>query len=193
MGLMVYSLENIPKETNRDYYIYLLDYGWSWDSSINDILTSNFERMSKISSTNSAVTIKGIGEHFTNEVFSWHGISGINDENILPAILITNQNPNYFKENNQTLKHNAYYQEDVKSNLKLILIPFKKFCQNDSDVIALIDSIVKNIQEKQDLSKFSILSKFQNKNNLYDAIILQPNFSGIGIDIKQLISSLIKK
>lgn len=193
MGLMVYSLENIPKETNRDYYIYLLDYGWSWDSSINDILTSNFEKMSKISSTNSAVTIKGIGEHFTNEVFSWHGITGINDENILPAILITNQNPNYFKENNQDLKHNALYQEDVKSNLKLILIPFKKFCQNDSDVVALIDSIFKNIQEKQDLSKFSILSKIQNKNSLYDAIILQPNFSGIGIDIKQLINSLIKK
>lgn len=149
--------------------------------------------MSKISSTNSAVTIKGIGEHFTNEVFSWHGITGINDENILPAILITNQNPNYFKENNQDLKHNALYQEDVKSNLKLILIPFKKFCQNDSDVVALIDSIFKNIQEKQDLSKFSILSKIQNKNSLYDAIILQPNFSGIGIDIKQLINSLIKK
>lgn len=192
MGLMVYSLENIPKEANRDYYIYLLDYGWGWDGSINDILSKNFEKMSIISSTNSAVTIKGVGEHFTNEVFSWHGITGINDENILPAILITNQNPNYFKENNQDLKHNALYQEDVKSNLKLILIPFKRFCQNDSDVIALIDSIFKNIQEKQDLSKFSILSKIKNRNNLYDAIILQPNFSGLGIDIKQLFDSFKK-
>lgn len=193
MGLMVYSLENIPKETNRDYYIYLLDYGWSWNSSINDILTSNFEKMSKISSTNSAVTIKGVGEHFTNEVFSWHGITGINDENILPAILITNQNPNYFRENHHNLRHNELYQEDATTNLKLILIPFKKFCHNDSDLVTLIDSIFKNIQDKQDLSQFSILSKIKNKNNLYDAIILQPNFSGIGIDIKQLINSLTKK
>lgn len=193
MGLMVYSLENIPKEADRNYYVYLLDYGWGWGGSINDILSKNFEKMSTISSTNSAVTIKGVGEHFTNEVFSWHGITGINDENILPAILITNQNPNYFKENHQNLRHSELYQEDNTTNLKLILIPFKKFCQDDSDVISLIDNIFKNIQEKKDLSKFSILSKINNRNNLYDAVILQPNFSGIGIDIKQLINSFMKR
>lgn len=26
MGLLVYSLENIPKSKNRDYFIYLLEY-----------------------------------------------------------------------------------------------------------------------------------------------------------------------
>lgn len=187
MGLMVYSLENIPKEASRDYYIYLLDYGWGWCNSINSILSENFEKMSSISAQNSAVTIKGVGEHFENEVFSWHGITGINDENMLPAILITNQNPNYFKEHNHNLQHNKLYQEDNMSNLKLILIPFKKFCQNDSDVIALIDSLFKNIQDKQDLSDFSILQKIKNRHHLYDAIILQPNFAGMGIDIKTLI------
>lgn len=192
MGLMVYSLEDIPQEANRDYYVYLLDYGWDWNNSIYNIFINNMKKLSELSSKNSAITITGVSEHFTNEVFSWHGITGITGENILPAILITNQNPNYFKENNQDLKHNALYQEDVKSNLKLILIPFKKFCQNDSDVIALIDSIFKNIQEKQDLSRFSILSKIKNRNNFYDAVILQPNFSGLGIDIKKLFDSIKK-
>ena len=28
MGLHVHSLVNIPKTENRDYFIYLLDYGW---------------------------------------------------------------------------------------------------------------------------------------------------------------------
>lgn len=193
MGLMVYSLDNIPKETNLDYYIYLLDYGWDWNNSIYKIFTDNIKKISELSSKNSAVTITGVGEHFTNEVFSWHGISGINDENILPALLITNQNPNYFKENNQSLNHSKFYQEDRTTNLKLILIPFKKFCHNDSDVIALIDSVFKNIQAKQDLSKFSVLSKINNYNNLYDAIILQPNASGFGIDLKQLFEYFKKK
>lgn len=189
MGLMVYSLENIPKEAERDYYVYLLDYGWDWDNPISKILNDNFEKMSKFSANNSAVTIKGVGEHFTNEVFSWHGISGIDDENILPAILITNKNPNYFKEHNHSLQHNKLYQEDITSNLKLILIPFKKYCKNDSDVIRLVDNLFKNIQDKQDLSNFSILKQIKNRNNLYDAIILQPNFTGIGLDIKKLLDN----
>lgn len=29
MGLYVQSLNNIPQSAHRDYYIYLLDYGWS--------------------------------------------------------------------------------------------------------------------------------------------------------------------
>ena len=28
MGLMVHSLEEIPRNVERNYYIYLLDYGW---------------------------------------------------------------------------------------------------------------------------------------------------------------------
>jgi len=28
MGLHVHSLSNIPKSENRDYLIYLLEYGW---------------------------------------------------------------------------------------------------------------------------------------------------------------------
>ena len=55
MGLMVYSLDNVPKEAKRDYYIYLLDYGWDWQCSISDILNKNFAKMSEISAKNSVV------------------------------------------------------------------------------------------------------------------------------------------
>lgn len=85
------------------------------------------------------------------------------------------------------------YQEDKNIDLKLILIPFKKFCRNDSDVVALFDSIFKNIQEKQDLSKFSILSKLKNQKGFCNAIILQPNFMGFGIDLKELLSNIFRK
>ncbi len=36
MGLMVHSLEGIPAGHHRDYYIYLLDYGW--DEPLADAL-----------------------------------------------------------------------------------------------------------------------------------------------------------
>lgn len=40
MGLMVHSLEGIPEGHHRDYYIYLLDYGWN--EPLGDALKKNF-------------------------------------------------------------------------------------------------------------------------------------------------------
>lgn len=46
MGLMVHSLQNIPESKNRDYLIYLLDYGW--DEPISKGLRDNFDKMAEI-------------------------------------------------------------------------------------------------------------------------------------------------
>lgn len=71
MGLMVHSLENIPESAKRDYYIYLLDYGW--DEPISDALRRNFDQIAHESAISKAVIIKGtVGERFKNKVF--HGI-----------------------------------------------------------------------------------------------------------------------
>ena len=50
--------------------------------------------MAKKAAVNSTVVIQGteIG-HFEDEVFSWHGINGVDAEDCLPAILITNTHP----------------------------------------------------------------------------------------------------
>jgi len=56
MGLMVYSLENIPVSAQRDYFVYLLDYGWQ--EPINKALSDNFDRMAQLASKNKAVVIK---------------------------------------------------------------------------------------------------------------------------------------
>lgn len=84
MGLMIHSLSNIPESASRDYYIYLLDYGWY--EPISEILRKNFDEMARKSELNGAVIIKGIGEHFNNDVFSWHHINGMDGEEILPAV-----------------------------------------------------------------------------------------------------------
>ncbi|MFX2101668.1 hypothetical protein [Acinetobacter baumannii] len=74
MGLKVHSLQNVPKTENRDFFIYLLDYGWH--EPLSRTLRENFDLMAKKAAVSRAVVIQGteIG-HFENEVFSWHGMA----------------------------------------------------------------------------------------------------------------------
>lgn len=125
MGLMIHSLDNIPESARRDYFIYLLDYGWK--EPISDTLRSNFDNMAHESANNRAVIIKGTeGVHFQNEVFSWHQINGLNGDEILPALLISNNHPSYFRDN--TLGKgwgHGLLNESQQTKMKLIIIPLE--------------------------------------------------------------------
>jgi hypothetical protein len=189
MGLHVLSLENIPETTNRDYFIYLLDYGW--DEPIRNALRDNFDEMARKSAPNRAVIIKGtdIG-HFESEVFSWHKINGCPADDVLPALLITNKHPRYFRESNHPfIMDKELYKEDDKKDMKLILIPFKKFCKNPSDVATLIQKIFRDISDKKDLRDFKICKEMKKGvgKAIFDALILAPNISGVGVDLKKFI------
>ncbi|KAA6341233.1 hypothetical protein EZS27_010948 [termite gut metagenome] len=186
MGLMVYSLSNIPCSANRDYFIYLLDYGW--DEPIAKALRENFDKMATIAASNKAVVIKGTElSHFENEVFSWHSINNENSEGLLPALLITNTHPQYFMENNQSFsgRKNILRVNNEYDSMKLILIPFKKFCDTATDVIALINKVFQDITNQKDLSDFQIAKEMKKgvKGSIVDSIILEPNISGIGIKL----------
>lgn len=191
MGLMIYSLDNIPVGAKRDYFIYLLDYGWT--EPISEILNKNFEEMSKIAAENKAVVIKGtVASHFQNEVLSWHHINGEDAENLLPALLITNKHPQYFKESNSSFQYKNIKNMGINEteDMKMILIPFKECCNNEKDVMTIINSVFSDIENGKDLSNFSISKK--NKKgvgrHIVDSVILQPNLNGIGIDIKKLLN-----
>ena len=195
MGLMVHSLDNIPESARRDYFIYLLDYGW--DEPISEALRRNFDKMAHESSINKAVIIKGtVGEHFQNEVFSWHQINGLNGDDVLPALLISNNHPSYFKDNN----HGAGWErglvkESEQHNMKLIIIPFKKFCKSSTEVVGLIQKVFSDIKEQKDLSDFTIAREIKKGRGsaIADAIILEPNVAGIGVDLKKLIGRFFDK
>ena len=74
MGLYVQSLNNIPQSAHRDYYIYLLDYGWS--EPLGNALMNNYEKMAQLAAENDAVVIRGTHRvHFEDEVLSWHHIN----------------------------------------------------------------------------------------------------------------------
>jgi hypothetical protein len=182
MGLWIQSLDNIPSEAKRDYFIYLLDYGWN--EPLGEALMKNYEKMVTIAAENKAVVIRGTHSvHFEDEVLSWHHINGENAEDILPAILITNRHPVKFKKS-----FNIHKNEIIENDLKMILIPLKKFCKTTTEVVSLIEKVFNDIKSGKDLNDFRI-GKVMEKgadNALSDAIIIEPNFTGLGLSFNTL-------
>ena len=178
MGLMIHSLGEIPIDIEKDYFIYILDYGW--EETIKSALSKNFEKMAKKASNNNSVVIRGtVGHHFSDEVFSWHEINGQSGDSILPAILITTINPNKFR------LFDKYKSSDKEL---LLLIPCGKICKSDTEVVALIEKIFDDIESKKKLTDFEV-AKILNKGEngaIFDSLILQPNLNGLGVDLKKL-------
>jgi hypothetical protein len=185
MGLYVQSLANIPTNHHRDYFIYLLDYGWA--EPLGEALVANYEKMASLAAENNAVVIRGTKRvHFEDEVLSWHNINGENSEDSLPAILITNRHPRDFKESFGPSKHT------IEIDLKLILIPLKLFCKTTTDVVKLIERLFHDISAKRDLSDFRIAKEIKKGNYgaVADAIILGPSSRKSSIDYDLMISFL---
>ena len=188
MGLYVQSLNNIPQSAHRDYYIYLLDYGWS--EPLGNALMNNYEKMAQLAAENDAVVIRGTHRvHFEDEVLSWHHINGENAEDLLPAILITNRHPYLFKESYGNT--NSCIEDD----LKMILVPLKKFCSTTTDVISLVEKMFNDIKAHKDLKDFRVYKEMKKGlgHALADAIILEPNVGGIGFSFSKMINYFRKK
>ncbi|EMN7432248.1 hypothetical protein WB904_004878, partial [Vibrio parahaemolyticus] len=182
MGLHVHNLGNLPVDSEREYFIYMLDYGWH--EPLSEAMRANFTNMARLASKSKSVVIAGVEPiHFENEVFSYHGINGEHGEDILPALMVTTLHPRYFKE------HNHSWIESGEIEDKLLLIPLKKCCETTSDVVSLIHKIFKDIESKKELSGFAVhkeLNKGSGWRNAADAVILEPNIGGFGINLKKL-------
>lgn len=182
MGLHVHNLGNLPNTVDgRDYFIYVLDYGWK--EPLTNTLIANFTNMARKASESRSMVIAGIDPvHFANQVFSWHSINGEDGEKLLPAVMISTITPSYFHE------HNHDRREPKEIDDKLLLIPLKSVCETTDDVIKLINSIFNDIKNKRELTGFDV-AKNINKGKgrrFADALILEPNFSGVGISLKKL-------
>ena len=68
-------MENIPSSARRDFFIYLLDYGWN--EPISNSLRDNFDRMAQIAAKNKAVIIKGVGRAIVDSIILEPNFSGI--------------------------------------------------------------------------------------------------------------------
>ncbi len=189
MGLVVRSLDDLPDTSDREYYIYLLDYGWH--EPLEQALKDNFDRIATSVSSNKGVVIRrgGDGIHFNDEVLSWHHINGedVESKNLLPAILITNRHPRIFKE--LADKDNKYF---APADLSLILIPLKKFCKTTTDVVNAMIEITRDISEKKDLKEFKIAKELKPGigKAIVKSIVLEPNVAGIGFSFNKMIEQL---
>jgi len=185
MGLHIHSLGELPDIELRGYYIYLLNYGWH--ESLGKVLEKNFERMANLASKNDAIVMQGgLNSHFNDDVLAWHGINGDENPELLPAIVITTKNPHFFK-NEMQVKKSDWNKAD-----HLVVIPLKKFCTTTTEVVELIDKIFRDISEKKILVDFSIHKRMNRGKGraVVDALILEPNFAGMGIDLRKLKSIL---
>ncbi len=194
MGLMVHCLGRLPTDLTRSYYIYILDFGWQ--EPLGDSLRQNFTRMASLAAQNDAVVIAGTDpETFTKEVISFHSnsellsyshINGRIADDLLPAILITTSHPREFQVLNESETIRRKIPADSELD-RLLLVPIRDFCKSPTDVIQLIEKIFRDIREQKRLSEFSIreIMRQDKRTTLTDTLILQPNLSGVGIDLKE--------
>jgi hypothetical protein len=182
MGLYVQSLESLPSNQHRNYYVYLLDYGWS--EPLGETLIKNFDRMAEMAEKSNAVVIhSGNRVHFADQVLSWHNVNGEDAEEMLPAILITNRNPHHFR---QTYAEMGNWE--IENDLKLVLIPLNKFCRNTTEVAALIERLFNDIKAGKELSDFRIGKKIsKGRNAKADALVLEPAQKGTNITLPEII------
>lgn len=185
MGLHIHSLEGLNEEYERDYYIYLLDYGWT--EPISQALLDNFDKMARISSEHKRSVViarTSEGVHFNDEVLSWHNINGedVEKNGLLPAILITNKHPAIFRRKTWGEKI------DESDNLKMILIPLRWFCNTTTEVVEIINQVFSDLVKNKDLDDFKIQRELKKGigKALVDSIILEPNFHGVGFSFKNL-------
>ena len=182
MGLMIHSLEVLSSEAKRDYFIYILDYGWS--EPLVDVLRRNFQNLARWSSQNESAIITGVGEvgHFDTEVLSWHQINGDDASEILPAILITRTNPHIFRQ------YLDDHNKKIEHDLSYILIPIKKFCKTEADVMKIVTKITTDVEKKSDLNDFKVLKELKPGigKAIVKSILLEPNFQGIGFSFNKL-------
>ncbi len=68
MGLHVHNLGNLPNTVDgRDYFIYVLDYGWK--EPLTNTLIANFTNMARKASESRSMVIAEIEPvHFANKV-----------------------------------------------------------------------------------------------------------------------------
>ena len=189
MGLHVHSLGELAIGPERAYYLYVLDYGWY--EPLGEALQKNFEQMADAASSSDAVVIRGTrGTHFEDQVLSWHHINGYDAKDILPAILITTRHPATFKE--------SYVPPPGRTPLAtdaLLLIPLKKVCKTSQDVADLIEQIFTDIRAREPLSSFRVVKEMSSGRGgaLVNALMLEPNVAGVGINVKEAIRALFGK
>jgi len=201
VGLYVHSLSRLPLGLEREYYLYVLDYGW--EEPLGAVLHANFRRMADLAAKNDAVVVAGteprafadeiLSVHVDSPQFSWQSINGQNGDEILPALMITTIHPRKFRETNPGYKFSEVGHGVADD--KLILIPLKGVCKNATEVVGLIERIFRDIASKKPLKDFAVAKEVRagGRGGYSDALILKPTLWGVGVDLKEIAKTWLAK
>jgi hypothetical protein len=184
MGLKVTTISRLPVATDRDYFIYFLDYGW--DEPIVQALYANFERLASFAAEHRSLVITGLNRsEFANEVLSWHKVNGEDSADLLPAIMIADCDPRLLSQSNEFASQGFKNRKGVRPQ-RFVIIPLRKFCKSATDVITLLEQITADIKAKKPISHFEVNKVLDRTNEgLADVLVLRPSISGMGIDLKK--------
>jgi hypothetical protein len=71
----------------------------------------------------------------------------------------------------------------------MLIIPLRSACKTTSEVVELIDKLFRDIRDRKTLGDFTVAKELKKGRDgaLVDALILQPNFAGVGLDLKGLV------
>jgi hypothetical protein len=182
MGLTIHTIAKIPDYWDKDFFVYLLDYGFK--EPLSDALRHHFDEMADWASRNNSVVIQGsAGSHFNDEVFSWHKINGLPGDEVLPAILISTINPSVFNQFGEG--HPGRY----KPTDKMVLIPLRKVVKTSEDLYPILKRVLRELSEGKKLSRLTAVKESKGKTigrTILDSILLKPSVHGVGVDIKSL-------
>ena len=181
MGLMIHSLVKLPDFIEKDYFVYLLDYGFK--DPVSEELGKHFSELSDWAGKNNSVVLRGTAPHFNDEVFSWHSINDISGEEILPAIMVTTINPHYFHMLSPRSAKSTWEEND-----KILLLPLKEYINGVEDVYPLLRKLLKDLSSGKKLTEFSLAPQKKDslKQKIKNCLILQPNIHGLGVDLTKV-------
>lgn len=184
MGVKISSLAQIPADIDIKYYVYLLTSHFQYEADI--ALREAFDILAREAGKQDFVVIQGYVGEFGGEVMNAYSIDGLDSKEILPALLISSVNPHKFKKVTSIDREGPFRQDE-----KIILISLKQKGITRDDVYRIIESILKDIKKGEKLSNFEV-SKTK-RTRFLDALILEPNFAGFGIDLKKIWKFLSEK
>jgi hypothetical protein len=187
MGLKISTIAALPENTERSYYLYILDY-YNWDEPISNTLRNSFDKLAAFAAQNDAVVIQGFPEsHFYSELMSWESVNGVDPKELLPALMITTIHPKYFLDGNDKQRTGGKVPED-----KLIFIEIREVCKSPQDVVRIIEKVLKDIKDKKEIKDFRVKKELKGGIGkiLNDAIILESDSNGKSVSKNSILKFL---
>ncbi|MDQ0510323.1 hypothetical protein [Ancylobacter amanitiformis] len=189
MGLKITTIERLPIATDRDYYIYFLDYGW--EEPLSQALYNNFDIVASFAAENKSLLISGLyRREFANEILSWHHINGENAEKFLPAVMVSDCDPRALAGSNESFSSEKSYLNRSTRNpipARFILIPLREVCKTQTDVVDVLGKLMNDIRHKREICNFELQNILNHpERGLSEAFVLRPSLYGVGVDLKEL-------